>query len=392
MRKIGLTVLLILYVLFLGAVNISFAQQTKPKSDDIDELKKLAPKVFIDCSYCDRDYIRTEITFVNYVWDRKEADVHILITTQSTGASGTEYTIAFIGQNTYKDFKNTLKYVCSRDDTEDTRRKGLVRMLKLGLVSLAARTPIKSQLDISVKKKAKAIAAKDKWNFWVFSVGINAFFSGETSYSHINMHGNISANRITPESKLRLGISASYNENRFEFEDESIVSTAKSQYFNGKYVKSLAEHWSVGLLLNVVSSTYSNLNLSIRPAPAVEYNLFPYSKSTRRQLRFLYSLGYKYADYREKTIYEKESEHLLSESLSVTLEMKEQWGNVEATLEGSHYFHDFSKYRFSIFADLSIRLIKGLRLNLFGRYSQIHDQLGLSKGAASLDEVLLFGH
>jgi len=55
---------------------------------DIEELKKSAPKVFIDCDHCDIDYIRTEITFVNYVWDRQEADVHILITTQDTGGGG----------------------------------------------------------------------------------------------------------------------------------------------------------------------------------------------------------------------------------------------------------------------------------------------------------------
>ena len=66
---------------------------------DLDALKKQAPKVFIDCRRCDIDFIRTEITFVNYVWDRREADIHVLVTTQSTGSGGTEYTMAFIGQN-----------------------------------------------------------------------------------------------------------------------------------------------------------------------------------------------------------------------------------------------------------------------------------------------------
>ncbi len=60
-------------------------------------MKKSAPKVFIDCNRCDIDYIKTEITFMNYVWDRKEADVHILITIQRTGSGGREYTFAFIG-------------------------------------------------------------------------------------------------------------------------------------------------------------------------------------------------------------------------------------------------------------------------------------------------------
>lgn len=35
----------------------------KRKEFDIDEVKKGAPKIFLDCRRCDRDYIRTEIPF-----------------------------------------------------------------------------------------------------------------------------------------------------------------------------------------------------------------------------------------------------------------------------------------------------------------------------------------
>ncbi|MCK7499748.1 MAG: hypothetical protein MZW92_62115 [Comamonadaceae bacterium] len=51
----------------------------------IDEMKKTALKVFLDCDYCDLEYIKTEITFVNYVRDRLEAQVHVLISTQAHG-------------------------------------------------------------------------------------------------------------------------------------------------------------------------------------------------------------------------------------------------------------------------------------------------------------------
>ena len=65
------------------------AQEKAPvQAVNLDQLKEKAPKVYIDCLECDLDYIRTEITFVNYVRDRKEADVHILITTQDTGSGG----------------------------------------------------------------------------------------------------------------------------------------------------------------------------------------------------------------------------------------------------------------------------------------------------------------
>ena len=46
----------------------------------LEELKADAPRVFIDCRGCDRDYFREEITYVNYVRDRKDADIHVLDT------------------------------------------------------------------------------------------------------------------------------------------------------------------------------------------------------------------------------------------------------------------------------------------------------------------------
>ena len=69
-----------------------------------------AVRVFLDCSYsCDEDYTRREITFVDYVRDRTEADVHILVTTQDTGGGGTEFTIKFIGLGRFANVEQTLK-------------------------------------------------------------------------------------------------------------------------------------------------------------------------------------------------------------------------------------------------------------------------------------------
>ncbi|RPJ03190.1 MAG: hypothetical protein EHM31_01645, partial [Candidatus Aminicenantes bacterium] len=117
----------------------AFGQAVTP---DIDELKKTAVKVFLDCDSCDLDYIKTEITFVNYVRDRLEAQVHVLITTQATGSGGREYTLTFIGQNECRDLTDIQKYFSAQSDTEDDVRRGLVRTLKLGLMSYVGRTPI----------------------------------------------------------------------------------------------------------------------------------------------------------------------------------------------------------------------------------------------------------
>jgi hypothetical protein len=82
-------------------------------------------------------------------------------------------------------------------------------------------------------------------------------------------------------------------------------------------------------------------------------------------------------------------ETLWKQSLSITFDIKEKWGSISTTLGGSHYLHDASFYRLTLFNILNIRIIKGLNFFAFGGGSRIHDQLALVKGDISLDEVLL---
>ncbi len=377
---------LFLIIILLFSVSHSYSQE---EAFDIEELKKSAPKVFIDCDHCDIDYIRTEITFVNYVWDRQEADVHILITTQETGSGGDEYTITFIGQKDYEDLQNTLKYYSNRIDTQDEVREGLAQTLKLGLGPYVARTPMAEGISLSIKKEVKPTAVEDKWNFWVFNISLDGELRGEEQRKSKTLRGNFSANRVTPGSKLRMGLDLDYDQDDYETEGESITSISESKDFDGLYVKSISEHWSVGGWISLSSSTYRNIDFSYSIHPAIEYNFFPYSLSTRRQLRVLYKIGYGHYRYREITVYEKTRENLWNESLALTLELNEPWGTAEFSMEGSHYFHDLKKNRFEISGELRLRIYKGLSLDIEGRYSAIHDQLNLPMGEATLDEILL---
>jgi hypothetical protein len=356
---------------------------------DADAIKKTAPKVFVDCTNCDMDYIRTEITFVNYVRDRKDAQVHVLITTQSTGSGGTEYTLTFSGQEQFAGVENVLKYVSKKTDTAAEIRTGLAGTLKIGLVSYAAKTPIADRLSISYQDKTKPTSVEDKWNFWVFSLSGSGYFNGEELSRYYSLNGSVSANRVTPAFKFRTSYSANKNSDRFSLPDGPLVSTSKSHSFYVLGVKSINDHWSVGGWLNMNSSTYSNIKLSVRPAPAIEYNFFPYSQSTRRQLRVLWKPSYNYYRYNEETIYDKTSEAHWGETFSVTLEMKEKWGTISNAFEAFHYFHDPQKNHLQVYSELSLRLYKGLSLTLYGNLSRIRDQLSLPKGGASYEEVLL---
>jgi hypothetical protein len=375
-----------LYLVCMIIIPFSFSQEQKV---DIEELKKTAPKVFIDCGVCDIDYIRTEITFVNYVRDRKEADIHVLVTSLRTGGGGREYTIAFIGQNKFDGVDDTQKYFTGKTDTEDEIRQGMTKALKVGLMSYVAKTPISSRIKISYQEEEKQAAVKDKWDFWVFSLSASGSLNGQESYKYRSIRGSFSASRVTPELKISFSAYANHYKETFDYEEESIESINESLSLSGLVTKSINDHWSYGGFFDSGSSSYENIKFGLTLQPALEYNLFPYSESTRRQLRFLYKIGFNTAKYREETIYDKMSETRWNQELSVTFDLKEKWGSVSTTLAGSHFFHDLSLYRLTLFNVVNLRLFKGLNFFAFGGGSRIHDQIALVKGELTLDEILL---
>lgn len=373
---------------FLGNF-LSAASYLQESGQEKNDLRNKAPRVFIDCYRCDLNYLKTEIPFVNFVRDRKEADVHVLITTQPTGSGGTEYTISFLGQGVYAKNNYILTYSSNKTDTEDEIRAGYTRVIKMGLMPYLALTPLAEYCSISLRQVPSPTEVTDPWNFWVFGLSLGGRFEGELRRKTDSLNVNISANRVTPEIKIRLGFNANFDERKYIYSDETIISTTESENFSGLVVKSLNDHWSVGTYLNMSSSVYNNIKFSFNPAPAIEFNVFPYSESTRRELRLLYRVGFNAVTYREETIYFKTAETLWGESLSATLELKEPWGSWEAGIFGSHYFHDLSKNRLRISSQLYFRIFKGLAISLNGRYERVRDQLSLRRGEASLEEVLL---
>ncbi len=362
------------------------AQTDQP---EMDTRKDEVPKVFIDWEGCDMEQLLKEIAFVQFVQEASEAQVYVRVTAQRTETEELEYTLSFRGQGQFEGDNDELKYRVEEAKMEEAIRQELIDRIKMGLMRYVGKSPVSSRISISLMDEVEPTAVEDKWDFWVFSLSADTYMSGEESYTDSMFSGSLSAVRVTPELKIKLSVSSYLNRTRFRVDDEVIRSDSDSHYLNGLIVKSIDEHWSAGAFFSIVSSTYSNIRLRVNPAPAVEYNIFPYSESTKKQLRLLYRLGYNSVRYREETIYQKTYENLWQQSLSITLELKQKWGTVSTSLEGSNYFHDFRKNRLQLYGELSLRLIKGLNFNVYGRYSRIRDQLSLPRGEASLEEVLL---
>jgi hypothetical protein len=365
-----------------------------------------ALRVFFDCpGYspgCDFDFVRTEITWVNWVRNREDADVHTLVTTQPTGGGGNEYTISLIGLRRFVGKGDTLRYYATGTSTQDEDRRGLVHRLKLGLTAYAARTPLAPQLTVSYEAPTSAQAAMphDPWNAWVFTVSASTSLNGQKQVRSAFVNASLNANRTTENWKVDFSLYESYSEDVFndvprfdtlgnQVGTEDIHSFSRRYGGDALVVKSLGPRWSAGLQGSVNRSTFGNLDLSASLGPAIEYNVYPYAQSTRRQLTLQYGVTPLYADYTDTTIYNKTRETTVRQSLTAALSVTQPWGSANVSLTGSHLLQDFKQNRAVLFGSVNLRLVKGLSLNVYGNVQRIHDQRALPAAGATPSEILL---
>ncbi len=395
-RRAAFAVAACIVALFAALATRPAAAQGSPSLSRADTSRTERLKVFVDCSgfFCDFDFLRTEIGFVDYVRDRQVADVHVLATTQRTAAGGTEYTVAFIGLRRFAGASDTLHHVSRTTDSQDTERRGLARVIALGLVRFAARAPgaerLKVTLDTESASRAAPAAARDPWNLWVFRSQANVNLNGEKSSKSTNLFENFSANRTTEMWKVQLALNGQYGESKFIFNDSSSFNSYSHSYgATGLVVRGLGPHWSVGGNASATASSFANYNAAVRLAPALEYDVFPYAQSTRRLLTVRYSLGFIGNRYEDTTIYGKIRESLVDQQLIVSLDAKQPWGSASISVDGANYLHDFRKNHLETFVSVDLRLYKGLSLNGFGNVSLVHDQISLRAEGATNEQVLV---
>ena len=82
----------------------------------------------------------------------------------------------------------------------------------------------------------------------------------------------------------------------------SFVDKKSSNWLSGAIIKSMSDHWSLGLGASNQQSTYYNLENGSRIAGAIEYNIFPYQLSSEKELKFGYFVGLTNMKYEQITI------------------------------------------------------------------------------------------
>lgn len=70
-------------------------------------------------------------------------------------------------------------------------------------------------------------------------------------------------------------------------------------------------------MLNAQNSTYDNYILNLSAYPAIEYNLYPYSESSKHIVRIYYGVSPIYNQYEDTTIFNKKDEILTQQKLGI---------------------------------------------------------------------------
>ena len=94
----------------------SLTQNPPPRARDTTQTLR----VFIDChTFCDEDFLQTEMSYVSFVRDREASDVHVIITSENTSAGGNAYTLTLLGRGAFARLTDTLTYTTLATDTND---------------------------------------------------------------------------------------------------------------------------------------------------------------------------------------------------------------------------------------------------------------------------------
>lgn len=356
-------------------------------------------KVFIDCSHvhCDRTFIKSEINIVDFVLDGNAADVYVLITDQRAGNGGRQYQLIIYGQQTYQRYQDTLNFTTSATNTQHEVRKQMTQAIMLGIAPLVARTAYAPAISITMKSSDSINAelgsiTKDKWNYWIFNLGVDGRINTDKVYKSNNFSSDFSANRTTEELKVGFRIYASKKHAVYEYEDSSGKTkyTVNNSYygFSHHLVKSWGPNWSYGYQANFSNNTFTNYKSKIYLNSSIEYNIFPYSQVNNRFFVLRYGIDISKNRYYDTTLYDKIKETLYGHKASASLTMNQKWGTFYSNIYYRNYFSDWKLNSMGIDLNVDVRVTGGLSFYVNTSGNIVHDQLHLVKGNATEQDVL----
>jgi hypothetical protein len=360
-------------------------------------------QVFFDCSgrQCttDQTFFRTEITWVDWVRDREDADVHVIITSQTTASGGSAFQLDFLGRGVVEGVEDRMTFNSLGTDVEQEALDGLTTTLAIGLARYAAFAGYTRAIAFEILRTGErdpdarvrgSQDVEDPWNLWVFELGARGNLRGSDNNDTEYLSGNVNASRTAPKWKWNFG--GAWNRQVVEtlLSDSSVFSSTLVDWrFGTETVYAVAEHWSFGLTTSLASLPRENMDLRLRVTPALEYSFYPYEDATRRALTAQYSIGPVYRDYEELTIYGELEETRIEQAVQLRYAQRQPWGDGSASVRARHILDDIDKHNVVLRGDLSLKVVKGLRFNISANASWVTDQIYISADGESDAEILL---
>ena len=352
------------------------------------EAKKL--KVFLDCDFCDLNDVKQNIQFVNYVRDKQDAEFHLLITRRNSGSGGEELTFFLSGLGQYSVAEDNYNIDIHAAATEAEMRNKILKGIQAGLLRQLVNSGAIDHITIGYTESGNTNSApRNHWNNWVFDIGLSGYYARDAVYTERSLYTNLSAIRITEKWKTEFTTNGSFFYGTYKYGDDTYTAYNRIVNLKSLIVRTGGPRFSWGLRGMAEYSTFSNYALRLELFPSVEYNLYPYTESSRHQLSALYGIGLVHNNFLDTTIFNLMRQDLWGQNLSVAMKFIETWGNLTVGVSGISYLSNTDFYRVTLSSEALFRLYRGFNLQIRGGVSVIHDQFNLPKGGADFEQVLL---
>ena len=193
-------------------------------------------RLHVTCTDADLDYdfLKRELSWVDWVRDRADADVRVLLTLRGTGSGGDEGTFYVTRPHGGGPAADTLRVFASATDSEDAKRQLIARTLRALLARDLAERPEGPRLNVQLadppSSAPPAAATRDPWDHWVYKLGMNGYGDGEQSYRSAYLRSSLTASRVTERHKMGASLSQNYNDSHYEFEDGSTYPTFRRSW------------------------------------------------------------------------------------------------------------------------------------------------------------------
>ena len=387
--------------MMLGLAAAALVVSAEPATSQ-EQAPAARPRIFLDCNAqnCNNQYFRTEIDWVNWVNDRAVADLHVIVGAVNAGGGGREYQLDFIGVNATTPYEEQHVYSQPGTDTQRETQDGLTFALGLGIAQWASTHGFRGLVVLdgvdpevgnqATRRLVSQEEVDDPWNLWVFRINGNLSRNSEETSKNTQFNGGFNASRVTPTWKLNTFSFMNYRRIYRQLSGGREFRDYPLDWRVGQLVAyAIADHWSVGVTASAARQTQNNQQIEVGASPSIEYSFFPYEEATRRSLTVFYQIGPTWRDYFERTAFGKYYELRYEQSIDISFDSNQPWGNAGIGVRASHFLHDFGLYNRSLQGNVNYRITRGINLFANGDISWVRDQIFLSAGGTSDEQALL---